>query len=122
MMKRFVATFDDKIVTIQATIMKETYRIWLGSPDSGSISLSNMTVSMNTRFDSLPLTTQLLSSGEEVQDSWGESLSQKLAKKLNAQVFVHCSLPATYDDIISKLEKELLTRLPDLWIHEMSDK
>ena len=105
MMKRFVATFDDKIVTIQATIMKETYRIWLGSPDSGSISLSNMTVSMNTRFDSLPLTTQLLSSGEEVQDSWSESLSQKLAKKLNAQVFVHCSLPASYDDILSKLEK-----------------
>jgi hypothetical protein len=115
-MKRFVATFDEKAVTIQVTKMNKTYQIWLGTPDSGTLSLSNMTVSMNTRFDSLPLTTQLLSSGVEVQDSWGESLSQKLAKKLNSQVFVHCSLPASYDGIIFKLEQELMTRLPDLII------
>ena len=113
-MKRFIATFDDKSVAIQLTTMKNTAQIWLGTRESGDVSLSNMTVSMNTRFESLPLTTQLLSSGEEGQDSWGESLSQKLAKKLNAQVFVHCSLPVTYEGVISKLEQELLTRLPDL--------
>lgn len=111
---RFSASFDDKVVLIQLTVMKNSCQIWLGSPDTGTVAMNNVVVSMNTRFESLPLTTQLISSGEESQDSWGESLSQKLAKKLNSQVFVHCSLPSSYEGVIFSLEQELLQRLPAL--------
>ena len=117
--KRFVLTFEDeKVVLVQATVMKDSCQLWLGSPESGSVSLGNMTVAMNSRFEDAPISTTLVNSGEEIQDSFSDSIGQRLANKLNAQVFVHCSLPQSYQSLISSLEVELCSKLGPLLVQE----
>jgi hypothetical protein len=112
--KRYTLTFpESKVVLVQVTLMKDSCQIWLGSADSGVV-MNNMTASMSTRFGNAPMSTSLVSSGDEAQDSFSDSISAKLAHKLKAQVFVHCSLPPTYEALIPGIEQELSSLLPPL--------
>ena len=105
---------EEKVVLVQATLMKDSCQLWLGCAEGGSESMTNMTAAMNSRFGNAPISTMLVNSGEESQDGFSESISQKLAKKLNAQVFVHCSLPPMYQNLIPAIERELVTKLGPL--------
>ena len=73
-----------------------------------------MTVAMNTRFDNAPISTTLVTSDEEMKDGFSDSIGQKLAKKLDAQVFVHCSLPQSYQFLVPVIEQELCSKLTPL--------
>lgn len=112
---RFTLIFpEEKVVLVQATLMKDSCQLWLGCPDGGNVSMTNMTAAMSSRFGDAPISTTLVNSGDESQDGFSESISQKLAKKLNAQIFVHCSLPLTYQSLIPAIEQELVSKIGPL--------
>jgi hypothetical protein len=70
-------------------ILNKSCFVWIGSgevpPD-----FSNLVVAMPTKFDSLPLSTTLLSEGAGEDEDYSSMLSQRISKAFNIQCFVSC--------------------------------
>jgi len=107
--KRYHFDFNngEKAVLAQVMILKDSYHIYLTSPESDG-AMSNLSTAMNTRFDAMPTATQLFMSENVTADAWSTSIGQKMAKRLKAQVFVSCNLDASHEGIIHSLEQELM--------------
>ncbi|XP_003979179.1 proteasome assembly chaperone 4 [Takifugu rubripes] len=103
-----VHNFSEKILEqlVHFHVMKlnSGFFLWVGS----SPELSNLAVSMCSKYDSVPLSTLVLG---DPSNTAPMSLAQRLAKKTNKQVYVSYSLPGTDPNmsllVESKIKKEL---------------
>ncbi|XP_068445912.1 proteasome assembly chaperone 4 [Clinocottus analis] len=103
-----VHNFSDRILeqVVHFHVMKLSggFFLWVGS----SPVLSNLAVSMSSRFGSMPSSTLLMG---DPSDTAPNSIAQRLAKKTKKQVFVSYSLPTTASNLSllveSRIKKEL---------------
>ncbi|RUS84997.1 hypothetical protein EGW08_007242 [Elysia chlorotica] len=99
----FAENFSDKTVHFKLMVLDSSFFVWIGTDPK----LANMAVAMPPKFDNLPSTSTLFGSKCEETSA---SLSVKLAKKFQQQVFVSCSVP--FDPQLSLLiEKRLVEEL-----------
>lgn len=119
--RQFIFEFNggEHIVIASIMCMEKSYHVYLSTPGrseqagtgAGGHMLGNLSASMKTRYDHMPIVTQLINSDNAVNDEWGISIGQKLALRLNAQMFISCHLPSSYECIIQCLEQELIKTL-----------
>ncbi|XP_053496047.1 proteasome assembly chaperone 4 [Ictalurus furcatus] len=96
--------FSEKVLEqmVHFHVMKLTggFFLWVGT----SPVLSNLAVSMNSRFDSMPLSTLVLG---DSSDTTPTSLAQRLTKKTKKQVFVSYNLPVTDSNLTMLVENRI---------------
>ncbi|XP_029355744.1 proteasome assembly chaperone 4 [Echeneis naucrates] len=101
-----VHNFSEKILEqmVHFHVMKLSggFFLWIGS----SPVLSNLAVSVSSRYDSMPLSTLVMG---DPSNTAPNSLSQRLAKKTKKQVFVSYSLPMT-DSRLSLLVEDRIKK------------
>ncbi|XP_075901461.1 proteasome assembly chaperone 4 [Nelusetta ayraudi] len=103
-----VHNFSERILeqVIHFHVMKMSggFFLWVGSAPE----LSNLAVSMCSKYDSMPLSTLVLG---DPSNTAPNSLAQRLAKKTKKQVYVSCSLPVTDGNVgllvEDRIKKEL---------------
>ncbi|CAB1323991.1 unnamed protein product [Coregonus sp. 'balchen'] len=108
-----VHDFSEKILeqTVHFHVMKLNggFFLWVGSNPV----LSNLAVSMESKFDSMPLSTLVLGDPSETTQN---SLAQRLTKRTKKQVFVSYNLPMTDSNLSllveNRIKKEMEVR-PD---------
>ncbi|XP_033821224.1 proteasome assembly chaperone 4 [Periophthalmus magnuspinnatus] len=87
-----VHNFSEKIMeqVVHFHVMKlnEGFFLWVGS----SPVLSNLAVSMSSRYDSMPLSSLVMG---DPSNTAANTLAQRLAKRTKKQVFVSYSLAVT---------------------------
>ncbi|XP_029938346.1 proteasome assembly chaperone 4 [Salarias fasciatus] len=100
--------FSEKILeqVVHFHVMKLSggFFLWVGSAPV----LSNLAVSMSSRYDSMPLSTLVLG---DPSDTTANSLAQRLAKKTKKQVFVSYSLPVTDSNLSLLVENRIKKEL-----------
>ncbi|XP_058494240.1 proteasome assembly chaperone 4 [Solea solea] len=103
-----VHNFSDKILeqAVHFHVMKLSggFFLWIGS----SPVLSNLAVSMSSKYDSMPLSTLLMG---DPSNTAPNTLSQRLAKKTKKQVFVSYSLPVTDSNLSLLVENRIKKEL-----------
>ncbi|KAL6485817.1 hypothetical protein MHYP_G00052090 [Metynnis hypsauchen] len=99
-----VHEFSEKLLeqVVHFHVMKLTggFFLWVGA----SPVLSNLAVSMNSKFDSMPLSTLVLG---DSSDTTPNSLAQRLTKKTKKQVFVSYNLPVTDSNLTLLVENRI---------------
>ncbi|CAL8270692.1 proteasome assembly chaperone 4 [Gadus morhua] len=99
-----VYNFCEKISeqTIHFHVMKMNggFFLWVGA----SPTLSNLAVSMISKFDSVPLSMLLMGDKSETAPN---ALAQRLAKKTNKQVFVSYNLPMVNTNLALQVEDRI---------------
>lgn len=103
-----VHNFSEKILeqVVHFHVMKMSggFFLWVGSAPE----LSNLAVSMCSKYDSMPLSTLVLG---DPSNTAPNSLAQRLAKKTKKQVYVSYSLPVTDGNVgllvEDRIKKEL---------------
>ena len=104
--KDFSENILEKNVFFKIIKLTDSFYVWVGLEPM----MSNMAVAMPTKCDSAPSTTLLFGNKSELSSS---SLAFKLAKKMEKQVFVSCSIP--FDQRLSVLvEKRLAEELSNM--------
>ncbi|KAG7514759.1 proteasome assembly chaperone 4 [Solea senegalensis] len=103
-----VHNFSDKILeqAVHFHVMKLSggFFLWIGS----SPVLSNLAVSMSSKYDSMPLSTLIMG---DPSNTAPNTLSQRLAKKTKKQVFVSYSLPVTDSNLSLLVENRIKKEL-----------
>lgn len=103
-----VHNFSDKILeqVIHFHVMKLSggFFLWIGS----SPVMSNLAVSMSSKYDSMPLSTLVMG---DPSNTAPNSLAQRLAKKTKKQVFVSYSLPVTDPNLSLLVENRIKKEL-----------
>ncbi|CDQ82593.1 unnamed protein product [Oncorhynchus mykiss] len=82
------------------------FLLWFGSNPV----LSNLVVSMESTFDSMPLSTLVL---EDPSETTQNSLAQKLTKRTKKRVFVSYNLPMTNSNLSLLVEN----RIKEMEVH-----
>ncbi|KAG7331684.1 hypothetical protein KOW79_005653 [Hemibagrus wyckioides] len=99
-----VHDFSEKLLeqVVHFHVMKLSggFLLWVGT----SPVLSNLAVSMDSRFDSMPLSTLVLG---DSSDTTPTSLAQRLTKKTKKQVFVSYNLPVTDSNLSMLVENRI---------------
>ncbi|XP_029285320.1 proteasome assembly chaperone 4 [Cottoperca gobio] len=103
-----VHNFSERILeqVIHFHVMKLSggFFLWVGS----SPVLSNLAVSISSKYDSMPLSTLVMG---DPSNTASNSLAQRLAKKTKKQVYVSYSLPMTDTNfsllVENRIKKEL---------------
>uniref|UniRef100_A0AAQ4S9F5 Proteasome assembly chaperone 4 n=1 Tax=Gasterosteus aculeatus aculeatus TaxID=481459 RepID=A0AAQ4S9F5_GASAC len=99
-----VHNFSERILeqVIHFHVMKLSggFFLWVGS----SPVLSNLAVSMGSRYDSMPLSTLVMG---DPSNTAANSMAQRLAKKTKKQVFVSYSLPRTDSNLSLSVEQRI---------------
>ncbi|GAA6098419.1 proteasome assembly chaperone 4 [Tachysurus ichikawai] len=90
----------EHVVHFHVMKLTEGFWLWVGT----SSVLSNLAVSMSSRFDSMPLSTLLLG---DSSDTTPTSLAQRLTKKTKKQVFVSYNLPVTDSNLTMLVENRI---------------
>lgn len=107
----FSEKFLEQVVHFHVMKLNGGFFLWVGS----SPVLSNLAVSMTSKYDSMPLSSSLLG---DPSDTTPNSLAERLAKKTKKQVFVSYNLPMTDSNISLLVEKRINRELethPDLF-------
>ncbi|XP_028260009.1 proteasome assembly chaperone 4 [Parambassis ranga] len=103
-----VHNFSERILeqVIHFHVMKlnDGFFLWVGSAPV----LSNLAVSMNSKYDSMPLSTLVMG---DPSNTAPNSLAQRLAKKTKKQVFVSYSLPMTDSNLSLLVEDRIKKEL-----------
>lgn len=103
-----VHNFSEKILeqVFHFHVMKFNggFFLWVGS----SPVLSNLAVSMSSKYDSMPLSTLVMG---DPSNTAPNSLAQRLAKKTNKQVFVSYSIPVTDSNLSLLVENRIKKEL-----------
>uniref|UniRef100_G3NMH6 Proteasome assembly chaperone 4 n=1 Tax=Gasterosteus aculeatus aculeatus TaxID=481459 RepID=G3NMH6_GASAC len=103
-----VHNFSERILeqVIHFHVMKLSggFFLWVGS----SPVLSNLAVSMGSRYDSMPLSTLVMG---DPSNTAANSMAQRLAKKTKKQVFVSYSLPMTDSNLSLSVEQRIKKEL-----------
>uniref|UniRef100_A0A3Q3X8Q3 Proteasome assembly chaperone 4 n=1 Tax=Mola mola TaxID=94237 RepID=A0A3Q3X8Q3_MOLML len=94
----------EQVVHFHVTKLSGGFFLWVGS----SPELSNLAVSMSSKYDSMPLSTLVMG---DPSNTAPNSLAQRLAKKTKKQVYVSYSLPITDSNmsllVENRIKKEL---------------
>lgn len=90
----------EQVVHFHVMKLRGGFFLWVGS----SPVLSNVAVSMNSKFDSMPLSTLVLG---DSSDTTPISLAQRLTMKTEKQVFVSYNLPMTDSSLTLLVEKRI---------------
>jgi hypothetical protein len=108
-MKRLTLDFNhgESLVNVCIQKMEGTVHISLFAPSAGP-HLENLICAMKTPYSEMPAATALIGSESVQSDGWATSLGQKLARRLNIQLLVSCSLPPQYEGLFPYVERELL--------------
>ncbi|XP_039983794.1 proteasome assembly chaperone 4 [Xiphias gladius] len=103
-----VHNFSEKILeqVVHFHVMKLSggFFLWVGSAPV----LSNLAVSMSSKYDSMPLSTLVMG---DPSNTAPNSLSQRLAKKTQKQVYVSYSLPMTDSNLSLLVENRIKKEL-----------
>uniref|UniRef100_A0A1A8BZS4 Proteasome (Prosome, macropain) assembly chaperone 4 n=1 Tax=Nothobranchius kadleci TaxID=1051664 RepID=A0A1A8BZS4_NOTKA len=103
-----VHNFSEKILeqVVHFHVMKLDggFFLWVGS----AAVLSNLAVSMSSKYDSMPLSTLVMG---DPSNTTASSLSQRLAKRTRKQVFVSYSLPMTDSSLSLLVENRIKKEL-----------
>ncbi|AWP10517.1 putative proteasome assembly chaperone 4 [Scophthalmus maximus] len=103
-----VHNFSEKILEqlVHFHVMKLSggFFLWVGSAPL----LSNLAVSMSSKYDSMPLSTLVMG---DPSNTAPNSLSQRLAKRTRKQVFVSYSLPMTDSNVSLLVENRIKKEL-----------
>ncbi|XP_072245030.1 proteasome assembly chaperone 4 [Leuresthes tenuis] len=103
-----VHNFSEKILeqVVHFHVMKLSggFFLWVGSTPV----LSNLAVSMSSRYDSMPLSTLVMG---DPSNTAANSLAQRLAKRTKKQVFVSYSLPMTDSSLSLLVENRIKKEL-----------
>ncbi|XP_007571043.1 proteasome assembly chaperone 4 [Poecilia latipinna] len=103
-----VHNFSEKILeqVVHFHVMKfnEGFFLWVGSAPA----LSNLAVSMSSKYDSMPLSTLVMG---DPSNTAANSLAQRLAKRTKKQVFVSYSLPMTDSSLSLLVENRIKKEL-----------
>ncbi|XP_059197534.1 proteasome assembly chaperone 4 [Centropristis striata] len=103
-----VHNFSEKVLeqVVHFHVMKLSggFFLWVGS----SPVLSNLAVSMSSKYDSMPLSTLVMG---DPSNTAPNSLAQRLAKKTKKQVFVSYSLPVTDSNLSLLVENRIKKEL-----------
>ncbi|XP_041647773.1 proteasome assembly chaperone 4 [Cheilinus undulatus] len=103
-----VHNFSEKILeqVFHFHVMKFNggFFLWVGP----SPVLSNLAVSMSSKYDSMPLSTLVMG---DPSNTAPNSLAQRLAKKTNKQVFVSYSIPVTDSNLSLLVENRIKKEL-----------
>ncbi|XP_029904831.1 proteasome assembly chaperone 4 [Myripristis murdjan] len=103
-----VHNFSEKIMeqVIHFHVMKLSggFFLWVGT----SPLLSNLAVSMSSKYDPMPLSTLVLG---DPSNTAPNSLAQRLAKKTKKQVYVSYSLPMTDSNLSLLVENRIKKEL-----------
>ncbi|XP_051511626.1 proteasome assembly chaperone 4 isoform X2 [Myxocyprinus asiaticus] len=99
-----VHDFCEKILEQQVHfhVMKLSggFFLWIGSNPV----LSNLAVSIDSKYDSVPLCTLVLG---DTSDTTPNTLAQRLTKKTKKQVFVSYNLPVTDSNLLLLVENRI---------------
>ncbi|KAM4628936.1 proteasome assembly chaperone 4 [Polymixia lowei] len=103
-----VHNFSEKILeqVIHFHVMKlnDGFFLWVGT----TAVLSNLAVSMNSKYDSMPLSSLVMG---DPSDTAPNSLAQRLAKKTKKQVFVSYNIPMTDSNLSLLVENRIKKEL-----------
>ncbi|XP_054645199.1 proteasome assembly chaperone 4 [Dunckerocampus dactyliophorus] len=103
-----IHNFSERILeqTVHFHVMKLSggFFLWVGS----SPLLSNLAVSMSSRYDPMPLSTLVMG---DPSNTAPNSLARRLAKKTGKQVFVSYNLPATDSSLSLLVENRIKKEL-----------
>ena len=95
---------DDRIKVIGNIIaMDGSCYIWLGAYDSLP-SMGSLAMAMPTRFESDPLSSELIRS----KSSTSSEMARRLSKRYKIQTFVSCDLPEIYEPHIASIDRRLI--------------
>ncbi|XP_073709059.1 proteasome assembly chaperone 4-like [Garra rufa] len=96
--------FSEKILehVVHFHVMKLSggFFLWIGSNPV----LSNLALAVNSKLDSMPLSTLVLG---DTSDTTPSSLAQRLTKKTKKQVFVSYNLPMTDSNLALLVENRI---------------
>ncbi|XP_073673267.1 proteasome assembly chaperone 4-like [Garra rufa] len=99
-----VHDFSEKILehVVHFHVMKLSggFFLWIGSNPV----LSNLALAVNSKLDSMPLSTLVLG---DTSDTTPSSLAQRLTKKTKKQVFVSYNLPMTDSNLALLVENRI---------------
>ncbi|KAG9282546.1 proteasome assembly chaperone 4 isoform X1 [Astyanax mexicanus] len=90
----------EQVVHFHVMKLRGGFFLWVGS----SPVLSNVAVSMNSKFDTMPLSTLVLG---DSSDTTPISLAQRLTMKTEKQVFVSYNLPMPDSSLTLLVEKRI---------------
>ncbi|KAL1022706.1 hypothetical protein UPYG_G00031300 [Umbra pygmaea] len=90
----------EQVVHFHVIRLSGGFFLWVGSKPV----LSNLAVSMNSTFDSMPLSTLVLG---DASDATPNSLAQRLTKRTKKQVFVSYNLPVTDSNLSLMVENRI---------------
>ena len=112
---RDVVVCRDLPILVNIMLMENSCYIWVGGPES-TLEMPNLSAAMQTKYESMPICSHLLSPDGDGGGDWGGGIAQKLAKRLKGQLFVSCALPPSYEEAIPELERALLTMLTPIFV------
>ncbi|XP_040287911.1 proteasome assembly chaperone 4 [Bufo bufo] len=96
----FSEKISDRLVHFHVMSLQDCFFLWVGY----SATLCNLAVAMCSRFDSMPLSSQIL--GDQ-SDTTSSSFAQRLAKKTKKQVFASVNIPTNDSQLMLLVEKRI---------------
>ncbi|XP_044149672.1 proteasome assembly chaperone 4 [Bufo gargarizans] len=96
----FSEKISDRLVHFHVMSLQDCFFLWVGY----SARLCNLAVAMCSRFDSMPLSSQILG---DKSDTTSSSFAQRLAKKTKKQVFASVNIPTNDSQLMLLVEKRI---------------
>ena len=95
---------DDKNILGNMILMERSCIIWLGEEGTAP-EFNSLVASMQTTYDSMPLSTVLLDSE---QDEAAAGMSQRISKRCKMQVFLSYNLSSQFESEAGFIEREVI--------------
>ncbi|KAJ3599320.1 hypothetical protein NHX12_033283 [Muraenolepis orangiensis] len=100
----FSARLSEQVIHFHVMRLDGGFLLWVGT----SPTLSNLAVSMNSKFDAMPISMLLMGDQSETAPN---ALAQRLAKKTKKQVFVSYNLPVVNSNLALQVESRIKTEM-----------
>ncbi|XP_013409231.1 proteasome assembly chaperone 4 [Lingula anatina] len=100
----FSGRLKETDVNFHVLKLHDSFMLWIGTEPA---KMDDLSMAMPTRFDSMPLGTQVLG---ESTDLTSTSLAQKLAKKTGKQVFVSFNMAAD-SELVLRVEERVMEEM-----------
>jgi hypothetical protein len=104
----FTETMLNQTFACQIMHLEDSYMIWLGGGTAAPC-MSNFAASMSSRFDPMPLTSEILKDGTD----FSAGMAQRLCKRLGKPVFCSCHMKGVDnpDMLLAFAEAKIVKRL-----------
>lgn len=101
---------NEKSVQANIFIMEKSCYIWLGEFGVTNPSMGPLITAIQTKYESFPISKALVTSEEEdIDESIGNGIGQRLSKKFGIQTFISYNLPTSFQSELLELEKHLIS-------------